>query len=45
MGQEESLEKHRFLVQAKSISNYDYEKISAMPINSRTDEVKKYTIF
>jgi len=39
MGQEESLEKHRFLVQAKSISTYDYEKISSLPVNSRTEEV------
>ena len=34
MGQEESLEKHRFLVQAKSISNYDWRDITNQLMNN-----------
>jgi len=38
-GKEESLEKHRFLVQSKAISEADLSKISAMSAASRNEEV------
>jgi hypothetical protein len=38
-GTEEMLDKHRFQVQSKAITDSEYSRISGLPVASRADEV------
>lgn len=35
----EKFDKHRFLVQSKAISEAEWDKLKAIPLNDRADEV------
>lgn len=39
-GNEEKVDKHRFLVKSKVIEDSEYERISAMPSADRVEEVR-----